>query len=103
MQSTIFYPPKQTAPRHQDTENDPMLSNKPQELNYGRKEVFKREINGLPFNTAQLKGNSSRLFDLDQRIKFNEEGNIPLAPLIPHQMNWDQHDSIKYSHINPQK
>lgn len=23
-----------------------------------------------------------------------------MIPLIPHQMKWDQHDSIKYSHIN---
>lgn len=23
-----------------------------------------------------------------------------MAPLIPYQMQWDQHDSVKYSHIN---
>ena len=103
MQSSIFYPPKQTATRNQKSENDPMFSNKPQDVNHGRKETFKREIDGLTLNNAQMKGNSSRLFDLDQRMKFKEEGNIPLVPLIPHQMNWNQHDSIKYSHINPQK
>lgn len=25
-----------------------------------------------------------------------------MTPLIPCQMQWDQHDSIKYSHINDQ-
>jgi hypothetical protein len=103
MQSSIFYPPSKRPPSARQDENDPQLANKPQEGNYGRKEVFKREISGLPLNNAQLRGNSSRLFDLDERVKARGEETVPLAPLIPHQMSWDQHDSIKYSHINPQK
>jgi hypothetical protein len=104
MQSSIFYPPtaRPNLSRQLDTENDPRIANK-QEPSYGRKEVFKREINGLPLNTAQLRGNSSRLFDLDERIKLTGEDSTPLMPLIPHQMNWDQHDSIKYAHINPHR
>ena len=47
-----------------------------------------------------MKGNSSRLFDLDERIRPKTEEHIPLSPLIPCQMQWDQHDSVKYSHIN---
>jgi hypothetical protein len=23
-----------------------------------------------------------------------------MTPLIPYQMKWDQHDSVKYAHIN---
>jgi hypothetical protein len=36
-------------------------------------------------------------------VKTKVEEGVVLAPLIPHQMSWDQHDSIKYAHINPQK
>ena len=28
------------------------------------------------------------------------EETIPMAPLIPCQMQWDQHDSVRYAHIN---
>jgi hypothetical protein len=59
-----------------------------------------REISKLPYNNTASKGNTSRLFDLDERVKPNTEQIIPLAPLIPHQMQWDQHDSVKYAHIN---
>lgn len=54
----------------------------------------------LPYNATQMKGNSSRLFGLDDRILPKSEQTIPMAPLIPNRMQWDQHDSIKYSHIN---
>lgn len=47
-----------------------------------------------------MKGNSSRLFDLDERVRPKTEQVIPIAPLIPYQMQWDQHDSVKYAHIN---
>lgn len=74
MQSSIFYPPRQRLPSARQNENDPQMANKPQEeVNYGRKEVFKREINGLPLNNAQIRGNSSRLFDLDERVKAKVE------------------------------
>lgn len=91
MQSSIFYPPTNRVNRKgTDTENDPTLANQPfKEVNYGRKEVFKREIDGLPMNTAQIRGNSSRLFDLDERIKPKNDQIVPLIPLIPHQMQWD--------------
>lgn len=69
------------------------------ESNFGRKETFKREINSLPYNENTNRGNSSRLFDLDERIG-TKTGNMQYAPLIPYQMQWDQHDSVKYAHIN---
>lgn len=37
---------------------------------------------------------------MDTRTKAKTENSIPMAPLIPYQMQWDQHDSVKYSHIN---
>ena len=65
------------------------MANKPQEeINYGRKEVFKREINDLTLNNAQIRGNSSRLFNLDERMKAKLEEGVILTPLIPHQMSW---------------
>lgn len=37
---------------------------------------------------------------MDERVKPYSDQNIPMAPLIPNKMQWDQHDSVKYSHIN---
>lgn len=71
-----------------------------EEANFGRKETLNREINNLPYNTSEIKGNSSRLFDFDVKVKAKTEKTISMAPLIPHQMQWDQHDSVKYAHIN---
>lgn len=36
---------------------------------------------------------------MDERIG-TKTGNIQMAPLIPYQMQWDQHDSVRYAHIN---
>lgn len=71
-----------------------------EEANFGRKETLNREINNLAYNTAEIKGNSSRLFDFDIKVKAKTEKAISMAPLIPHQMQWDQHDSVKYARIN---
>lgn len=69
------------------------------EGNFGRKETFKREINSLPYNENTNRGNTSRLFDLDERTG-TKASKVQYAPLIPYQMQWDQHDSVKYAHIN---
>lgn len=61
---------------------------------------MKREMAELPFNNTQMKGNSSRLFGMEDRILPKSEQTIPMVPLIPNKMQWDQHDSVKYSHIN---
>lgn len=53
-----------------------------------------------------MKGNASQLFDFDANTQLTSaKKNHPV--LIPHQMQWDQHDSIRYNHhkqnnmINP--
>lgn len=53
-------------------------------------------------NSTQFRGNASRLFDMNDRIGENKN-NEPLMPLVPHGMKWDQHDSVKYAHINYQE
>lgn len=40
------------------------------------------------------------MFDLDERVRPKTEHNIPVVPLIPYMMQWDQHDSVRYAHIN---
>ena len=37
---------------------------------------------------------------MEERTRPKTEENIPMAPLIPCQMQWDQHDSVRYAHIN---
>ncbi len=75
-------------------------SNVQTETNFGRKETLKREIKQLPFNETVNKGNSSKLFDLDERIRPQTEHTIPVVPLIPYKMQWDQHDSVRYPEMN---
>jgi hypothetical protein len=36
---------------------------------------------------------------MDERMSVQGE-NQELAPLIPYGMKWDQHDSVRYAHIN---
>jgi len=44
-----------------------------------------------------VKGNASQLFDFEVKNQVNfKSTNQPV--LIPHQMQWDQHDSIRYNH-----
>lgn len=54
----------------------------------------------MSYNNSEFKGNSSRLFDLDLRISKTTNSEKQIVPLIPCQMQWDQHDSVKYAHIN---
>lgn len=44
-----------------------------------------------------MKGNASQLFDFDSKIQSSGTKKDQPA-LIPHQMQWDQHDSIRYNH-----
>ena len=53
----------------------------------------------MEINAGDLRGNSSRLFDMDERINV-VENQEDVVPLIPYGMQWDQHDSVKYAHIN---
>lgn len=44
-----------------------------------------------------MKGNASQLFDFDSKVQSSAvKRDQPV--LIPHQMQWDQHDSIRYHH-----
>jgi hypothetical protein len=47
-----------------------------------------------------MKGNASQLFDFDAKDQ-NNTGKKDQIVLIPHQMQWDQHDSIRYQHNKP--
>jgi hypothetical protein len=106
LQSSIFYPPidkqKLADSRPKTSENDSTYLNncRKEEANFGRKETMKREMAELPYNSTQIKGNSSRLFGMEERVLPKSEQTIPMPPLIPNRMQWDQHDSVKYSHIN---
>ena len=101
MQSSIFYPPTHhpTVQTHTSPKKVEPLS--PRDANYGRKNTFSREIGGLEQNNIPIKGNSSRLFGFEERAKVQTETSINLSPLIPHQMQWDQHDSIRHNHHQP--
>ena len=46
-----------------------------------------------------MKGNASQLFDFDTKDQHPTDSKNRPA-LIPHQMQWDQHDSIRYNHHN---
>lgn len=68
-----------------------------QEMHYGRKNTLKREVESLPYNQSHIKGNASQLFDFDAKVQTSvDKKDQPV--LIPHQMQWDQHDSIRYNH-----
>lgn len=45
-----------------------------------------------------MKGNESQLFDFDRNVQSQQGVRGEKVVLIPHQMQWDQHDSIKYNH-----
>lgn len=62
---------------------------------FGRKETLNREVINLPENTTEFKGNSSNIFDYNEKVERNMVKN-KVDKLIPHQMQWDQHDSVKY-------
>ena len=49
----------------------------------------------MPQNTTQFKGNSSNIFGYDEHTDRNGVKN-KVDKLIPHQMQWTDHDSIKH-------
>ena len=104
LQSSIFYPPRQKQTKHEEgvMENTSLFWNKSavHSGNFGKKETMRREINHLEINNGLMKGNSSRLFDMDERIQGLVENQEDCVPLIPYGMQWDQHDSGKYAHLN---
>lgn len=51
-------------------------------------------MDDLPENSTQVKGNGSTIFGFDQKDQHNNPNK--LSKLIPYQMEWDQHDSVKY-------
>ena len=97
MQSSIFYEPTFSASRvsqtshvqnHFHAEYDP-------NRNFGRKETLSREVDSLPENHSEVKGNESRLFGFDQRVDQGEQRST-VQPLIPHYMKWEDYDSVRY-------
>jgi len=44
-----------------------------------------------------MKGNQSQLFNFDEKVQIHEAKRNN-SVLIPYQMQWDQHDSIRYQH-----
>lgn len=53
----------------------------------------------MPENTTQFKGNSSNIFGYDQHVERNGVKN-KIDKLIPHQMQWMEHDSIRHQIID---
>jgi hypothetical protein len=99
LKSSIFYEDNSTRPKTTQS-NSSALKEKPVHINdphYGRKNTLKREVESLPYNQSNIKGNASQLFDFDSKAQQpSEQKNKPT--LIPIQMKWDQHDSIRYNH-----
>jgi hypothetical protein len=62
--------------------------------NFGKKETLNREVKALPENQAQFKGNSSNIFGVEEKTERNE-GKNKVDKLIPHQMQWTEHDSVR--------
>ena len=48
-----------------------------------------------PENRSEFKGNSSNIFGYNEKVERNNVKN-KVDKLIPHQMQWDQHDSVRY-------
>ena len=65
------------------------------EPNFGKKETLQREMLREPENNSEFKGNSSNVFGYSEKVERNMVKN-KVEKLIPHQMQWDQHDSIRY-------
>jgi hypothetical protein len=38
-------------------------------MTYGRKNTLKREVESLPYNRSNIKGNASQLFDFDVKVQ----------------------------------
>jgi hypothetical protein len=53
----------------------------------------------MPENTTQFKGNSSNIFGYDEHADRNGVKN-KVNQLIPHQMQWTDHDSIRYQNCS---
>ena len=68
LQSSIFYPPTQRMEQQAvGDENCSYFGNKSAVHNghFGKKETMKREIDHLEINNGQIRGNFSRLFEMD--------------------------------------
>ena len=64
------------------------------ETNFWRKETLTREVSNQPDNKTEFKGNCSSVFGYDEKANRNMVKN-KIEKLIPYQMQWDEHDSIK--------
>ena len=61
-----------------------------------------RETRGQPENNTEFKGNCSNIFGYDEKTNRNQTKN-KVDKLIPHQMQWDQHDSVRYQDVQPKQ
>ena len=74
LQSTIFYEPTPRITTEADLTDSQVMSSSRyvNDGNFGRKETMKREISQLPINEIH-RGNSSRLFDMEERSRPKTE------------------------------
>lgn len=111
MQSSIFYEPTlgnsrmsersrithKEIPKHAYNVKDLQT-----EANFGKKETLNREVLNKPENRSEFKGNSSNIFGYNEKAERNNVKN-KVDKLIPHQMQWDQHDSVRYQDAPQEK